>query len=462
MNTRRITTSVGITAGGALAAAFFSAVAAADPADVSVGGGSFTIDGLTYTPEGSHILSTGTFSYPPYADSEVQQQLWNITDASGYKLFDAGVYGGGGYNPVIPSTTVTDWFGTTTTQFSIADSAALEPNEIASALSATGLSNLNFSGASLPTIGQYLLSQNVDLGTITGAQLTSDLPFPTSDVTAADLAGALGPYAFYNNGAYGSVLTAAGITDSDFTHSTDLGNLTQWLTYQPTLPGDIASGNLTAITADVNNALSGVGITLPTGTGAITAADIAADLKAGSFVDASTVSSVLSGLGLTDSSFAGGKLSDVVTALTTGTNALTPTEITSGVTGAEMTAALGSIGFTDFSSGTTTVADSIAATLNGVDLSNIPTDGTTYAVTNLGNLFGEWYNVYSVVPGLAGADPTITDTLVTPWGNFDESWLVGLTGWDPLMDASGVLGGDTAATTAAATTDWFSDLFGNL
>ena len=59
------------------------------------------------------------------------------------------------------------------------------------------------------------------------------------------------------------------------------------------------------------------------------------------------------------------------------------------------------------------------ALADAIALSNMPTVGTVYDVLNLGGL----ENVYTAVPGLDGAADTVTDTLVTPFGNVDLSSL---------------------------------------
>ncbi len=51
----------------------------------------------------------------------------------------------------------------------------------------------------------------------------------------------------------------------------------------------------------------------------------------------------------------------------------------------------------------------------------LPTDGTVYDVLNIGGL----ENVYTAIPGVDGAAGTVTDTLVTPFGNLDLSDLFG-------------------------------------
>jgi hypothetical protein len=78
----------------------------------------------------------------------------------------------------------------------------------------------------------------------------------------------------------------------------------------------------------------------------------------------------------------------------------------------------------------------------------LPVEGTVYSVTNLG--MGT-YNVYEAIPGTDGADPTITDTLVTSFGNFDLSTMFNaLADLDP---------GDAVAGVSDAGGDLFSGLF---
>ncbi len=73
----------------------------------------------------------------------------------------------------------------------------------------------------------------------------------------------------------------------------------------------------------------------------------------------------------------------------------------------------------------------------------VPTEGSVYDVLNLGGI----ENIYTAIPGLAGAPDTITDTLVTPLGNFNlDSLVAGI-------DALGALDPGSAfdAATGAAT-----------
>jgi hypothetical protein len=61
-----------------------------------------------------------------------------------------------------------------------------------------------------------------------------------------------------------------------------------------------------------------------------------------------------------------------------------------------------------------------ATPLGDTPLSDLPTDGSVYDVLNLG---GGIENVYTAIPGATG--DTVTDTLVTPFGNLDLGSLFG-------------------------------------
>jgi hypothetical protein len=77
----------------------------------------------------------------------------------------------------------------------------------------------------------------------------------------------------------------------------------------------------------------------------------------------------------------------------------------------------------------------------------LPTDGSVYDVLNLGGL----ENVYTAIPGLDGGADTVTDTLVTPFGNVDLSSLVsGLDAVLQLNPADAFGAGLDVATSAAS------------
>lgn len=89
-----------------------------------------------------------------------------------------------------------------------------------------------------------------------------------------------------------------------------------------------------------------------------------------------------------------------------------PTDLGSITTGVNVSNLLG-MANTEF-----TVASVAAA--DGVDAALLPAAGTVYDVLNFG---GGWQNIYIATPG---DDGTITDTLVTPFGNIDLSSLFGI------------------------------------
>jgi hypothetical protein len=83
--------------------------------------------------------------------------------------------------------------------------------------------------------------------------------------------------------------------------------------------------------------------------------------------------------------------------------------------------------------------------------SDLPTVGSVYDAFNFGDGIE---NVYTAIPGVSGAADTITDTLVTPWGNLDLSSLFGgidaVVGLDP---GDAFTGGLDVATAAASAID---------
>ena len=63
-----------------------------------------------------------------------------------------------------------------------------------------------------------------------------------------------------------------------------------------------------------------------------------------------------------------------------------------------------------------------ATPASGADASDLPTVGSVYDAFNLGN---GYENVYTAIPGTAGGADTVTDTLVTPFGNVNLDPLFG-------------------------------------
>ena len=86
---------------------------------------------------------------------------------------------------------------------------------------------------------------------------------------------------------------------------------------------------------------------------------------------------------------------------------------------------------------------------------DLPTMGSVYDVLNLGGL----ENVYTAIPGVAGAADTVTDTLVTPWGDVDLSSLFGgIDAVSALNPGDAFTGGLEALTSAASAIDPLSFL----
>ena len=95
------------------------------------------------------------------------------------------------------------------------------------------------------------------------------------------------------------------------------------------------------------------------------------------------------------------------------------------------------------------------ATVTGTS-ADLPTMGSVYDVFNLG---GGLENVYTAIPGVAGAADTVTDTLVTPWGDVDLSSLFGgIDAASALNPGDAFTGGLEALTSAASAIDPLSFL----
>ncbi|MEB3068974.1 hypothetical protein [[Mycobacterium] vasticus] len=79
---------------------------------------------------------------------------------------------------------------------------------------------------------------------------------------------------------------------------------------------------------------------------------------------------------------------------------------------------------------TSFVVDDVTAAAGG-DATDLPAVGSVYDVFNLG---GGFMNIYTAIPGLDGAAGTVTDTFVTPFGDFDLSSMFGGFDASALMD----------------------------
>jgi hypothetical protein len=80
------------------------------------------------------------------------------------------------------------------------------------------------------------------------------------------------------------------------------------------------------------------------------------------------------------------------------------------------------------------------------DASDLPATGSVYDVFNLGNGYA---NIYTAIPGTGDAGDTVTDTFVTPYGNYDLSSVFGnIDVAAPLQPGDAFTGLEGAATSA--------------
>jgi hypothetical protein len=88
-----------------------------------------------------------------------------------------------------------------------------------------------------------------------------------------------------------------------------------------------------------------------------------------------------------------------------------------------------------------------ATAASGADASDLPTVGSVFDSFNLGDGIE---NVYTAIPGVAGAADTVSDTLVTPWGDLNLDSLVAGIDAASALDPGAAF---DAATTAASAID---------
>ncbi|HXO12439.1 MAG TPA: hypothetical protein VN871_08760, partial [Mycobacterium sp.] len=88
-----------------------------------------------------------------------------------------------------------------------------------------------------------------------------------------------------------------------------------------------------------------------------------------------------------------------------------------------------------------------ATAASGADASDLPTVGSVVDAFNLGDGIE---NVYTAIPGVAGAADTVSDTLVTPWGDLNLDSLVAGIDAASALDPGAAF---DAATSAASAID---------
>jgi hypothetical protein len=88
---------------------------------------------------------------------------------------------------------------------------------------------------------------------------------------------------------------------------------------------------------------------------------------------------------------------------------------------------------------------------SGADPTDLPSVGSAYDVFNLGDGIE---NVYTAIPGVDGAPDTVTDSLVTPWGDLNlDSLVAGIDGASALDPGAAFSAGLDAASAAATGID---------
>jgi hypothetical protein len=88
---------------------------------------------------------------------------------------------------------------------------------------------------------------------------------------------------------------------------------------------------------------------------------------------------------------------------------------------------------------------------SGADPTDLPSVGSAYDVFNLGDGIE---NVYTAIPGVDGAPDTVTDSLVTPWGDLNlDSLVAGIDGASALDPGAAFTAGLDAASGAATGID---------
>jgi hypothetical protein len=383
--------------GGLLTTAFLqAAVAVADTADAvsATGADAFTIGSYTFDP----FTSPGVEGFDPVAQLSSAPPLLELGGgtALGTALAsqDFEVYdptSGTDLGNITGNETVASLFGLTNTEFTVASDTA-----------SGGTDSL-----ALPTVGSVYDEFNLGNGyenLYTAIPGVNGAPDTVTDTLVT-------PYGDENLSSLFSSFDAAA----------------------PLQPGDAFTGlDVSGITG-APDAFSIGGFTLdPTlaagGEGFDTVAPLA------------TVAPLLElgGSSLGDPSDAGNDLATQSFDVYSGSGS-SATEIGTINTGVDVTNLLG------FTNTQLVVAD-VTPTGDGT-AAELPTVGSVYDAFNLGN---GYENVYTAIPGVDGANDTVTDTLVTPFGNVNlDSLLTGIDAAQPLDAGAAFTGLETADITGA-------------
>ncbi|MEB3024025.1 hypothetical protein [[Mycobacterium] crassicus] len=435
-----------VTAGGGLAVVAFlqAAAAVADPSDTGSDAG-FTIGNLAFNDPVGTVLGTQT---------------------AGYQSFDplfsnAPLLALGGDNAIILSLgsqgfTVEDssgaTLGTVATQVNVQDLLSIDSAQftVTSTDPATGLTATQL--AELPADGTVYSITNIgggfanvyeavpNAGGTAASKITDTLLTPFGNFampTSYDAIAPANPIAPLD--ALGVTSGATGLSDNAFTiGSTTFDPGSDGLNALSLNAGAIApllNLNLGSLSASSTFANPGPMENFAVYSGATDAGsaytsmnnlDLLGIVNGTQFTvqainpTGTAVDNALTNSGL-DFSNAGFNANDLANALVTvplgknfGIPAYAPLDFNGDITGQDVTAQLAHNGFSLGTSGIS--ASDIAGVLNTVSTAGLPVDGTVYSVTDLG---GGFENVYQAIPGTGGGAATLSDTFVTPFGNFN-------------------------------------------
>jgi hypothetical protein len=361
--------------GGLLTTAFLQVAVAA--ADVSADGadaftiGSYTFDPFTVGASGADVEGFAPVaqlsSAPPVLELGGGVALGAPLASQDFEVFNSS---GADLGSIQGNETIASLFGLTSTEFTVASDTPADGG-----------------GASdLPTVGSVYDAFNLGNG-------YENIYTATPDVTAAD-----------------GTVTPGTVTDTLVTPTGDvnLDSLFSFNAADPLNPGDAFTGLDVSGISGAADAFSIGGFTLDPqlaagGEGFDTVAPLA---TAAPLLE-------IGGSSLGDPSNAGNDLATQSFDVYSGSGS-SATDIGTITTGEDVTNLLGLTN--------TQLVVTGATAADGGSASDLPTVGSVYDAFNLGN---GYENVYTDIPGATAGSDTVTDTLVTPFGNVNLDSLFG-------------------------------------
>lgn len=436
MNRRIQAATLAATAGGGLLTAAFlhAAVAIADSSDAgfTIGDISFTdpvaIDALTGGQTDGYEALTPMFANSPLlslgSDSllglfSLGSQQFTIEDSSGETL-----------GTLLTSTNVQNLLGIVTAQFTVASSTAADGLTAAQAaeLPADGtvysITNLGGGFANV-----YVAVPNADGTAASSITNTFVTPFGNFDLpTPYDAIAPLDPGAPLES--LGNTSGVSGLSDNAFTidgttfdpgsDGIDLPTRLSLSSFAPLLSLqasaiNISGSGLAGTQADQEFTVYADGADAGTIHSYLWYSDVlgidSTQFTVGAIAPANSAleSALAAGLDFGGAEFTAQELADALSA-----NSAILRYGSGDITGNDVLISLLPSGLN--LAGSDITNDEIASVLNNIDLADLPAVGTVYSVTDLG---GGFANVYEAVPGTDGGSATITNTLVTPFGNLN-------------------------------------------